>query len=42
LLTLVESGFDALPASRRTRAFLSNEEGWGIQLRNIERYVAAE
>ena len=39
-LTVVESGFDRLPAARRTEAFRMNEEGWTAQLGNIERYVA--
>jgi uncharacterized protein YndB with AHSA1/START domain len=40
-LTLVESGFDRIPPSRRTTAFRNNDEGWSAQLTNIERYVAA-
>jgi len=40
LLTIVESGFDKLPASRRAEAFRMNEGGWTGQIRNIERYVA--
>jgi uncharacterized protein YndB with AHSA1/START domain len=39
-LTVVESGFDALPPGRRERAFRSNEGGWTEQLKNIERHVA--
>lgn len=39
LLTIVESGFDALPASRRDEAFPRNAEGWTIQLENIRRHV---
>lgn len=38
-LTVVESGFDALPESRRAKAFGMNAEGWTIQLQNIKRYV---
>lgn len=38
-LTIVESGFDALPPERREHAFRSNEGGWEEQLRNIERHV---
>ena len=41
LLTIVESGFDRLPASRRAEAFRMNEGGWTGQLKNIERYVTA-
>lgn len=40
-LTITESGFDALPASRRTQAFGSNSEGWAQQLENIRKHVAA-
>jgi len=39
-LTIVESGFDAIPLSRRAEAFRMNESGWGEQIRNIERHVA--
>ena len=39
-LTVTESGFDALPESRRGIAFRSNEGGWEEQLRNIEVHVA--
>jgi uncharacterized protein YndB with AHSA1/START domain len=38
-LTVTESGFDALPASRRDLAFRMNEGGWAVQVQNIERYV---
>ena len=40
-LAVVESGFDGLPAARRSEAFRINEGGWSEQLRNIERHVAA-
>jgi uncharacterized protein YndB with AHSA1/START domain len=39
VLTIVESGFDALPASRRAKAFESNSEGWAIQSERVARYV---
>jgi uncharacterized protein YndB with AHSA1/START domain len=39
-LTVVESGFDALPASRRDEAFRMNGEGWTEQMKNIERHVS--
>lgn len=39
LLTVVESGFDALPAARRVDAFRDNSEGWTIQVENIRRHV---
>ena len=41
LLWIVESGFDAVPASRRAEAFRMNEAGWAEQAANIERHVAA-
>ena len=40
-LTVVESGFDELPAERRAEAFRMNDAGWAGQLGNIERHVAA-
>jgi uncharacterized protein YndB with AHSA1/START domain len=40
-LTVVESGFDRLPAERRAEAFRMNEGGWTEQLGNIARHVAA-
>ena len=40
-LTVIESGFDRIPASRRAEAFRMNEGGWAGQLKNIERHVAA-
>ena len=40
LLTIVESGFDKLPASRRAEAFRMNDQGWTIQAENISRHVA--
>jgi uncharacterized protein YndB with AHSA1/START domain len=39
LLVVSESGFDALPASRRDEAFRMNEGGWAVQMQNIENYV---
>jgi uncharacterized protein YndB with AHSA1/START domain len=42
-LTLVESGFDALPAARRAEAFRSNGHGWQEQLqKRIPAYLAGE
>jgi uncharacterized protein YndB with AHSA1/START domain len=38
-LTVVESGFDRLPPSRRAEAFRMNEGGWSAQLTNIDRHV---
>lgn len=39
-LTVVESGFDALPPHRRDLAFRMNEGGWAIQVQNIAQHVA--
>jgi len=39
-LTIVESGFDRIPADRRDTAFRMNEGGWDQQIKNIERYVS--
>jgi uncharacterized protein YndB with AHSA1/START domain len=39
-LTIVESGFDRLPASRRSEAFRMNDGGWTAQIGNLERHVA--
>jgi len=40
-LTVVESGFDRLPADeRRSEAFRMNAEGWATQLQNVRRHVA--
>ncbi|MEJ7602001.1 MAG: SRPBCC family protein [Kofleriaceae bacterium] len=38
-LTIVESGFDRLPAARRAEAFRMNGDGWTAQLDNIRRHV---
>jgi uncharacterized protein YndB with AHSA1/START domain len=40
LLTVVESGFDRVPAARRAKAFRMNEEGWGKQMKNVEQHLA--
>jgi uncharacterized protein YndB with AHSA1/START domain len=39
-LTIVESGFDNIPLSRRGEAFRMNEGGWTEQIENIQRHVA--
>ena len=38
-LTIVESGFDRIPAARRAEAFRMNDGGWTYQIKNIERHV---
>ena len=40
LLTVTESGFDAIPLERRAAAFSSNEQGWAMQMKLIEKYLA--
>lgn len=40
-LTIVESGFASLPASRRDTAMRENTNGWNIQANNLAEYVAA-
>lgn len=40
-LTVIESGFDRIPPSRRAEAFRMNDQGWAEQIKNIERHVAA-
>lgn len=39
MLTIVESGFDALPIERRANAFEANDEGWSLQAQLIEKYL---
>jgi uncharacterized protein YndB with AHSA1/START domain len=39
LLTLTESGFDRLPASRRDEAWRMNDGGWAAQMDNIRAHV---
>jgi uncharacterized protein YndB with AHSA1/START domain len=38
-LTVVESGFDALPSHRRDEAMRMNEGGWTQQVKNIKAHV---
>ncbi len=40
-LTVVESGFDRIPAARRQKAFRAHEEGWAQQVENVARHVSA-
>lgn len=39
MLTIVESGFDKVPPSRRLEAFRMNSRGWDAQMENIVRHV---
>ncbi|HEY1957523.1 MAG TPA: SRPBCC family protein [Polyangiaceae bacterium] len=40
-LTIVESGFDRVPAHRRERALRMNDGGWAAQAENVKKYVEA-
>lgn len=42
LLTIVESGFDALPQPRRSSAFEANSGGWAHQVELVRKYLALE
>lgn len=39
-LTIVESGFDAIPESRRAKAFSMDSQGWAGQAENIRKFLA--
>lgn len=39
VLTVTESGFIKIPATRRDEAFRMNSGGWEIQVQNIKAYV---
>jgi uncharacterized protein YndB with AHSA1/START domain len=41
LLSVVESGFDKVPASRRAEAFRMNSGGWEWQMARIQKHVDA-
>jgi uncharacterized protein YndB with AHSA1/START domain len=38
-LTIMESGFDQIPLTRRSAAFKANSGGWEMQARLIEKYL---
>jgi uncharacterized protein YndB with AHSA1/START domain len=38
-LTVTESGFDQIPAARRSKAYRSNDAGWTGQMENIRKYL---
>jgi uncharacterized protein YndB with AHSA1/START domain len=40
-LTIVESGFERVPAHRRERAFRMNDGGWTQQAENVRKHVEA-
>jgi activator of Hsp90 ATPase-like protein len=39
LLTVVESGFEGIPLTRRMEAYRGNEQGWKQQMKAIGSYV---
>lgn len=39
MVTVVESGFDGVPAHRRARAFVMNQGGWAAQGENLRAHV---
>ena len=39
-LTIVESGFDAIPEARRAKAFIMNSKGWEGQSENLRKFLA--
>ena len=41
-LTIVESGFDRIPLSRRAEAFRMNDQGWASQAQKLARYVSEQ
>ena len=41
-LRITESGFDAIPESRRSKAFTMNSGGWDAQAKNIQRFVESQ
>jgi uncharacterized protein YndB with AHSA1/START domain len=38
-ITIIESGFDKLPATRRVEAFRMNEGGWNGQTKKLAAHV---
>jgi uncharacterized protein YndB with AHSA1/START domain len=40
-VTVIESGFEAMPAHQRTDAMRQNEGGWEEQMRNLKTYLDA-
>ena len=39
-LTIIESGFEALPENRRDQAYRDNSGGWEMQTKNIQEFLA--
>jgi uncharacterized protein YndB with AHSA1/START domain len=42
LLTVTESGFDRIPLSRRAEAFKANDNGWGLVIGLVGKYLHHE
>jgi hypothetical protein len=40
MLTVTESGFDAIPLDQRAKALTNHEQGWAAQGNLIEKYLA--
>jgi len=36
---VTESGFDKIPLTRRAKAFSANEQGWGMVMQLIAKYL---
>jgi uncharacterized protein YndB with AHSA1/START domain len=39
MLTVTETGFDQIPLARRAAAFTANEQGWGMVVQLLEKYL---
>jgi len=39
-LRVLETGFDQVPAHRRDIAFRAHEQGWTMQMQNVEKHVS--
>jgi uncharacterized protein YndB with AHSA1/START domain len=39
LVTVTESGFDSIPATRREGVYKDNEQGWAIQMESLSNYA---
>lgn len=39
-VTIIESGFDQIPITRRAEALRMNDRGWAGQIKKLQRYVA--
>jgi uncharacterized protein YndB with AHSA1/START domain len=40
MVSVVESGFDRIPAARRAEAYRMNDAGWAAQMESIRRHVS--